>query len=154
MEILWKSIVFAYFWAIHPKPYGNFVFPQNFHTRKLFEITVIFAVGSLNSKLYQSILRSFLSNKKSICSFFFSKWKTHRWNESKTQLFHYFFFVNLCSMISNSSYLPKDISKITSETLQYIIRNENDITKMWYALDAHGQTACCSWNGFCLMLKY
>ena len=33
------------FVANRPKLCGNYAFPQNFHTRKLVEITVFFAVG-------------------------------------------------------------------------------------------------------------
>ena len=44
VEILWKATVSAKFRANHSKLCGNYVFPQNFHTRKLGEITVFFAV--------------------------------------------------------------------------------------------------------------
>ena len=44
VEILWKDRVSAEFRVIHPKLYGSFAFPQNFHTRKLDEITVFHAV--------------------------------------------------------------------------------------------------------------
>ena len=37
-------IVFAEFWAISPKRWGNSTFPQNFHTRKLGEIKVFCVV--------------------------------------------------------------------------------------------------------------
>ena len=50
MEILWKGTISAQFWAIPPKLYGNCAFPQNFHTRKLGEITVFYAVGSIVNK--------------------------------------------------------------------------------------------------------
>ena len=43
VEILWKGKVSAYFRAIRPKLCGNRAFPQNFHTRKLDEITVFYA---------------------------------------------------------------------------------------------------------------
>ena len=33
--------------TIHSKLYGNCTFPQNFHTRKLGEITVIYAVNAI-----------------------------------------------------------------------------------------------------------
>ena len=32
------------FWANYPKLYGNCAFPQNFHTKKLGEITVFYAI--------------------------------------------------------------------------------------------------------------
>ena len=44
MEILWKSAVSAEFRANRPKLCGNCAFPQNFHTRKVGEITVFSAV--------------------------------------------------------------------------------------------------------------
>ena len=44
MENLWKGTVSALFRAIRPKLYRNFAFPQNFHTRKLGEISVFFTV--------------------------------------------------------------------------------------------------------------
>ena len=44
MKILWKGTVSAQFRAICTKLCGNCVFPQNFHTIKLGEITVFFLV--------------------------------------------------------------------------------------------------------------
>ena len=44
MENLWRGTVSAGFGAIRPKLCGNCAFPQTFHTRKLGEITVIYAV--------------------------------------------------------------------------------------------------------------
>ena len=44
MEILWKGTIFAEFWTIRPKLYGNCAFPQNFNARKLGEITVFSTV--------------------------------------------------------------------------------------------------------------
>ena len=44
MEILWKGTVSAKFRAIRSKLCGNCAFPQNFHTRKLGEIMVFYAV--------------------------------------------------------------------------------------------------------------
>ena len=49
MEILWKGTVYAKFRANHPKLSRNCAFPQNFHTRKLGEITVFFAVRGFHS---------------------------------------------------------------------------------------------------------
>ena len=43
VEILWKDTVSEYY-ANCPKLCGNCAFPQNFHTRKLGEITVFYAV--------------------------------------------------------------------------------------------------------------
>ena len=42
MEVFGNS-VFAEFRAIYPKFFGNCAFPQNFHARKLSEITVFYA---------------------------------------------------------------------------------------------------------------
>ena len=47
MEILWKDTVTAYFLVNRPKLCGNCAFPQNFHTRKLGEITLFYAVVML-----------------------------------------------------------------------------------------------------------
>ena len=44
METFWKDTVYAGFQAIRPKFCGTCDFPQNFHTRKLDEITVFYAV--------------------------------------------------------------------------------------------------------------
>ena len=44
VEILRKGTISAYFQANRPKLYGNCAFPQNFHTKKLDEITVFYAV--------------------------------------------------------------------------------------------------------------
>ena len=44
MDILWKRIFTAEFWAIRPKLCGNSVFPENFHINKLDEITALYAV--------------------------------------------------------------------------------------------------------------
>ena len=44
MEILWKGTASAEFRAICPELYGNRVFPQNFQTRKLGEVSVFYAV--------------------------------------------------------------------------------------------------------------
>ena len=51
MEILVKGTVSAEFQAILPKLCGNCVFHQNFHTRKLGEITVFYAVTGTASRL-------------------------------------------------------------------------------------------------------
>ena len=52
MEILWKGTVSALFQAIRPKLCGNCPFPQNFHIRKLGEITVFYAVLNWWQDLY------------------------------------------------------------------------------------------------------
>ena len=53
MEIICKSTVSAEFQAIRLKLFGNCASPQNFHTRKLGEITLFFVVNS--SKLLREI---------------------------------------------------------------------------------------------------
>ena len=45
VEILWKGTVSSEFRAIRPKLCGNCAFPQNFHTRKLSEFSVFYAVS-------------------------------------------------------------------------------------------------------------
>ena len=57
MEILWEGTVSAEFRAIRPKLCGNCAFPQNFHTRKLEEITVFFVVRTVH--LTVNIYRNF-----------------------------------------------------------------------------------------------
>ena len=50
--------VFHYF---HSKLCGNFVFPKNFHTRKLGEITVFYAVTSnISQKVFSTIMAKLL----------------------------------------------------------------------------------------------
>ena len=62
MEILWKDTVSALFQAIRLKLCRNCAFPQNFHTRKLGEITVFLSVFAkalllnFQGKLYWSEL--------------------------------------------------------------------------------------------------
>ena len=57
MEILYKGTVSAQFRVNCPKLCENCVFPQNFHTRKLAEITVFFAViDNNNLKWFASCL--------------------------------------------------------------------------------------------------
>ena len=47
VEILRKGTVSTQFLVIHPNLCGNCAFPQNFHTRKLFETTVFYAEPSM-----------------------------------------------------------------------------------------------------------
>ena len=47
MEILWKRTVISEFRVICPKLYENCAFPQDFHTRKLGETMVFYAVTSV-----------------------------------------------------------------------------------------------------------
>ena len=50
--------VFHYF---HSKLCGNFAFPENFHTRKLGEITVFYAVTSnVSQKVFSTIMAKLL----------------------------------------------------------------------------------------------
>ena len=46
-KILWECTIFEEFPGIHPKICGNFVFLQNFYTRKLDEITICYAVYNI-----------------------------------------------------------------------------------------------------------
>ena len=64
VEILWKSTVSTWFRAIHPKLCGNCTFPQNFHTRKLGEITVFYAV---------LITPNFTTNYESVRNYFINR---------------------------------------------------------------------------------
>ena len=45
VETLWNGTVSSEVRAIHPKPYGNCAFSQNFHTKNLGEILVFYAVS-------------------------------------------------------------------------------------------------------------
>ena len=46
MEILWKGTVPVEIGANRPKLYGKYAFPQNFHTRTLGEIMVLYTVDA------------------------------------------------------------------------------------------------------------
>ena len=48
-QVLSKGTFFAQFWANSPKLCGKCAFPQNFHTRKVGEITLFFAVEKIKS---------------------------------------------------------------------------------------------------------
>ena len=49
MYILWKGTVSLEFLANRLKLYGNCVFPQNFHPRKLGKVAVLYAVDDAAS---------------------------------------------------------------------------------------------------------
>ena len=51
-----NGTVFAYFRANRPKLYGNYAFPQIFHTRKLGEITAFYAVNFTIKRLIFDML--------------------------------------------------------------------------------------------------
>ena len=68
MKVLWKGTVSAWFQANRPKLCWNCDFPQNFHTRKLREITVFLAVSVDSS---------------SICFQLWSSIKIYKWRETK-----------------------------------------------------------------------
>ena len=80
MEILWKDTVSAKFWAIRPKLCGNCAFPQNFHTRKLVQITVFFHSGYNNQKqnrnVFQPTARNLVKRKRWGSLFYQSKLAT------------------------------------------------------------------------------
>ena len=83
-------------------------------------------------KSYWSILQSFLSDKKiPVAPPIFVNGKFITEIKDKYDCFN-IFFANQCSMISDSSCLPKEINKVRSE---YITFNENDIMKILNALD-------------------
>ena len=54
VEILRKGTVSAEFWVILPKLCGNFAFPQNFHIRKIGEITAFYAIIYINKQKFQT----------------------------------------------------------------------------------------------------
>ena len=67
VEISWKGTVSAQFRVNRPKLCRNYAFPQTFHTRKLGEITVFYAVISLEilMQLSDYVLCIFLYTKNS-----------------------------------------------------------------------------------------
>ena len=58
METLWKDTVSAYFRGIRTKLCGNCAFPRNFHTRKLGEITIFFAVYSPGECMFKPTIKT------------------------------------------------------------------------------------------------
>ena len=72
VEILWKGTVSEWFRANHPKLCRNCAFPQNFHTRKLGEITVFYAVSVLWNVLLLSSIH--LLVRPSVCNAKSQKW--------------------------------------------------------------------------------
>ena len=59
MKILWKESVSTSFWVIGPKLCGNCAFAQNFHSRKLGEITVFLALLQGSNIQNKSQLKEF-----------------------------------------------------------------------------------------------
>ena len=88
MEILWKGTVCASFRTTRPKLCGNYCFPQNFHIRKLVEITVFSAVQMYKITDKQII---WWSNKKDLPGVLLTQWKKGLWvhwrKNSKTTIF-------------------------------------------------------------------
>ena len=59
MEILWNGTVSVEFRKNYTELWGYFDFPQNFHTRKLGEITVFYAVANIVSVYLSDIAGNF-----------------------------------------------------------------------------------------------
>ena len=71
-------------------------------------------------KTYWSILKTFLNNKKIPCiPLLFHEYKFITDFKEKTELFNHF-FVNQCSIFSNSSVLPTNLPQRTSKCLDSI----------------------------------
>ena len=92
--LVWKLVEVSgnYFWANHQKSCENCAFPQNFHNRKLGEISVFHAVtGKHRNKWnhwqrmesYHDWILSYLNALKSTCQFkwvFFQQWEKYSLN--------------------------------------------------------------------------
>ena len=92
-------------------------------------------------KTYWFILKTFLNKKKIPCIpplFHENKFITDF--KEKVELFNHF-FVNQCSLLSNNSILPTNLSQLTSKCLDSIHFSSSDIVKIISRLDpnkAHG----------------
>ena len=94
-----------------------------------------------SAKTYWSILKTFLNDKKipSIPPLFHENKFITDFKE-KAELFNHF-FVNQCSLLSNSSVLPTDLPDLTNKCLDSIHFSSCDIGKIISRLDpnkAHG----------------
>ena len=88
MDILWKGAVSAEFRA-SPKLCGNCVFRQNFHTRKLGQITVFYAVNTTQGHfVYSRIAWRF-------CIDFEQKERNLARNIFESNCFKYFVFMHV-----------------------------------------------------------
>ena len=79
---------------------------------------------------YWSILKTFLNNKKIPCippPFHENKFVTDF--KEKAELFNHF-FVNQCSLLSNSSVLPTNLPQLTNKCLDWIHFSRSDIAKI------------------------
>ena len=94
-----------------------------------------------SSKMYWSILKTFLNNKKNPCIpplFHENKFITNF--KEKAELFNTF-FVNQCTLLNNSSVFPNNLAKLTNKSLDTVDFSTDNISKIINNLDpnkAHG----------------
>ena len=83
-----------------------------------------------NSKVYWSLLKMFLNNKKIpiMSPLFYENCFITDFKE-KAQLFNFFFFKQ-CSFIPNNSSLPADVNHITDKRLSTVAFSTKDIGKI------------------------
>ena len=104
VEILWKGTVSAKFQAIiRPKLCGNCAFPHHFHTRKLGEITVFYAVFSLYGALQ-------------VCSSRYIYFQFKNYNDRQTFPFFLFFGLGPLALHVNSIF-----NNIRGSTLNFFL---------------------------------
>ena len=88
-----------------------------------------------SSKIYWSILKTFLNNKKVPCippllheNKFITNFK------EKAKLFNTF-FANQCTLLNNSSILPNKLAKLTNKSLDTFNFSTDDVSKITNNLD-------------------
>ena len=88
-----------------------------------------------NSKMYWSILKTFLSNKKIPCIpplFHENKFIINF--KERAELFNTF-FANQCTLLNNSSVLPNNLAKPTNESPDTVNFSTDDISQIINNLD-------------------
>ena len=94
------------------------------------KLTSRLADSLTSPKIYWSILKTFLNNKRnpSIPPLFHENKFITDFKE-KTELFNYF-FVNQCSLLSKKSVLPTDLPQLTNKCIDSINFSSSDIAKI------------------------
>ena len=108
---------------------------ENSQQRYYSKLSIKLANRATSSKTYWSILKTFLNNKKIPCIpplFHENKFITNF--KEKAELFNTF-FANQCALLNNSSVLPKNLAKLTNESLDKVIFSTDGISKTISNLD-------------------
>ena len=108
---------------------------ENSQQRYYSKLSIKLANSATSSKTYWSILKTFLNNKKIPCIpplFHENKFITNF--KEKAELFNTF-FANQCALLNNSSVLPKNLAKLTNESLDKVIFSTDGISKTISNLD-------------------